>query len=476
MAVANVKNKHSIITKVAHGWDDIEAAITAFASARLPFMMQGMHGNAKTTVGKLLGYIYGDGTFRYYDCSKANLITMAGFPDSEKMKAGLQAFIANNRSLIGSDKHPVRVILLDEITRCPKEAQNLLLEVIENRSIFGIPTGHEVLIATANPETYKGAQKLDDALLDRFVACLPIPDYKEIEATDVEAMIKINMEQQIDDKFFASVGAELKTRVEAVRAKYEEFCKDSDIRDRIAAYVANLVSLSKAKWGQNDDAPYISGREASNQLWRAIIALAAYYIVVYNRDTRQAFVEAAQEAIKYCWVIKHSMQDKHTRVVNTIHKDMKFLLLASGKGDAGKVQIAYATAVTPQAKLNFWETHLDAVLKHCDAPMKEEMMLSTLESIDGYTPATANAKKGFDKEVLSMRARLYGIAKKHVDFNSVVDGLEGALICQLIAGMNTAGANLTQEPFKSVLSGPVVQSSNIVDLLVHLSGGSNVKI
>jgi len=148
--------------------------------------------------------------------------------------------------------------------------------------------------------------------------------------------------------------------------------------------------------------------------------------------------------------------------------------MASGKGVAGKVQITYATAVTPQAKLNFWETHLDDVLKHCDAPMKEEMMLGTVESIDSYAPATAAAKKGFDKEVLSMRARLYGIAKKHPDFGGVVDGLEGSLVCQLVAGMNNAGATLAVAPYNSTLAGATIKSSDVVDLLVHLAGGAKV--
>ena len=172
-----IKTK-GIISKVAFGWDDIEAAIISFVAAELPFVFQGVHGNAKTTVGKLIGYVYGDDTFRYFDCSKANLIAMAGFPDAEKMKNGEQAFVPNNRSLIGSDKFKVRVVLLDELTRAPKEAQNLLLEVVENKSVFGIPTGHKICIATMNPETYRSAIKLDQALIDRFVGYLPIPDYK----------------------------------------------------------------------------------------------------------------------------------------------------------------------------------------------------------------------------------------------------------------------------------------------------------
>ncbi len=470
-----VKNKHAIITKVAHGWDDIEGPIIAYVAARLPFMMQGLHGNAKTTVGKLIGYVFGDGTFRYYDCAKSNLISMAGFPDSEKMKQGEQAFVPNNRSLIGSDKYPVKVILLDEITRTPKDSSNQLLEVVENKSVFGIPTGHEVLMATANPESYKGAMKLDEALLDRFVACLPIPDFKEVEADDVEAMIRINMNQELDKTYLPTIGAELRDCVEKVRVKYLELMADTSVRDRISAYAANLVSIAKAKWG-TEDAPYISGREAANQLWRAIIALAAYYIVVYQRDARQAFVEAAEESIKYCWIVKHGMADKHQRVVMTIHKDMKFLLLATGKGEAGKIEIAYAKSQTPQAKINFWETHLDAVIKHCDASAKADMMSGTLESIDNYQPATKDAKQAFDKDVLSMKTRLYGISKKSPDFNSVSDSLEGALICQLVAGMNNGGFTLADEPFRSALRAPVIKADNLVDLLVHITTGSKAKI
>lgn len=470
------KNKHSIITKVAHGWENIEPAIIAFTAAELPFMMQGMHGNAKTTVGKLIGWVFGDGTFRYYDCSKANLITMAGFPDADKMKNGEQAFIPNNRSLIGSDKHPVRVILLDELTRTPKDSQNLLLEIIENKSVFGIPTGHRVLMSTANPETYHGAQKLDAALLDRFVACLPIPDLKEIEASDAETMIAINMEQATNDKYLETVGKELKDVVDKVRLKYEAYLKDKDVLERIKKYVGNLASLAKAKFGPSEDAPYISGREVGNQMWRAILSLAAYYVTVYNRDERQAFVEAAQEAIKYCWVTKHSMEQKYINIVNTIHKEMKFMLTATGKGEAGRIQLAYASAIAPQAKLTFWETHLDDVIKHCGPSEKEEMMTSTLESIEGYTPATAAAKKSFDKEVLSMRARLYGIAKRNKDFANVVDSLEGNLVCQLIEGMNNASASIAQEPYKSALSKQTIKSSDIVDLLVHLTGSAQVRI
>lgn len=472
-------NKHSVLTKVAHGWDDIEAPIVAFISARLPFMMQGLHGNAKTSVGKLIGYIYGDNTFRYYDCSKANLLSMAGFPDAEKMRRGEQAFVANSRSLLGNEKHPVKVILLDELTRTPKDAQNMMLELIENRSIFGIPTGHEILIATANPQSYKGATKLDEALLDRFVACLPIPDYKDIESQDVEAMIRLNVIQENDKDYISNVGKELKVQVDKVRAKYDAWLKDQAITDKVSAYVANLVSICKGKWGpENEDTPYISGRESANQMWRAIIALAAYYTEVLNRDERQAFVDAAEKTIQFCWISKHAMVDKHSRVVYAVHKDMKFLLTATGKGEAGKLQIAFAKAISASAKVTFWETYAENAIKYCDTSMVQEMMGSTLELLQSNKPVGKNAKATIDRDTQMMRAKLYAIGKKHKEFGNIVDGLEGAMVCSLIDTLVTAsklhhnGEKVlpkTFEPYYTIVSQPTIKATDIVDMIVAIS-------
>jgi hypothetical protein len=295
-----------------------------------------------------------------------------------------------------------------------------------------------------------------------------------LEADDAEAMIQINIRQETDKTYLPEVGKELKATVEKVRKQYNEFIKSKDVTDRISAYVANMVSICKNKWGANaEDTPYISGREASNQLWRAIIALASYYVVVYNREERQAFVEAAEKAIEYCWIIKHGMAEKHSRIISTAHKDMKFLLLATGKGEAGRVQISYAKSVSPQAKLNFWETNLESVLKHCDASMMQEMMNGTLESIDTYTPTTKTAKQAYDKEVLNMRAKLYAIGKKHKEFGSVVDSLEGNMVCQLIAAMDAAGVSVNQAPYCNVFDKPTVKATDIVDLLSLLSGNVN---
>ena len=463
-----IKTK-GIISKVAFGWDSIEAPIIAFVAAELPFVFQGVHGNAKTTVGKLIGHVYGDGTFRFFDCAKANLIGMAGFPDMEKMKSGEQAFVPNNRSLIGSDKFPVRVILLDELTRAPKEAQNLLLELVEGKTIFGIETGHRVLIATMNPESYRSAMKLDAALIDRFVAYLPVPDYKEATAEDIEAMMKINMAQQIDSEYFAKVGKELSDKVITVRKKYEELIHDELILDRVAGYVSQVYELTKARLGDSEDAPYISGREQAAQLWRAIISLAAYYMVVQKRSEREALVDAAQEALKYCIVSKHTLLDEHTRILQTAHQASKFILMATGTGEAGKLQIAYAKSLSPTAKITFLEQYYDDILKHCDATLQNEMLQSTLEAIDEYTPPNASQRKDSEKDKLRMRGQLFAIAKRRKEFDNVSDKLEGALICELIAGMNAKRIRNSAEPFLSTLTKPTIKASDISDLITHLS-------
>jgi MoxR-like ATPase len=468
MAVKLAKSR-GVISKVAVGWEDIEAPIIAFVAAEMPFVFQGVHGNAKTTVGNLVGLVYGDGTFRYFDCSKANLIGMAGFPDSEAMKAGKQAFIPNNKSLIGTEENPVRVILLDELTRAPKEAQNLLLEVVEHKTIFGIPTGHRICIATMNPESYKAAMKLDAALIDRFAAYIPVPDYNEFSAEQIEAAIKVNMAQELDSEYFDKVGREFRLITEQVREKYQEMVRDDNICERVAGYCGQLYEISKVRFNADEEAPYISGREQFAQLWRTIIALGAYYVVVKKRELRQALVDGAQEALKYCVVTKHTLNDKHTRVLQMAHKQSKTILMAGGDGPAAKLQIAYAKSLSPQAKLMFLEQYYDDILKHCDAALQNEMLQSTLEDINEYMPANARQRGSLESDKLQMRARLFALSKRRKEFAPTADILEGALLCQLVNGMNNAGYDTNREPYKGALTKSVIKASDIVDLIVALS-------
>jgi hypothetical protein len=128
--------------------------------------------------------------------------------------------------------------------------------------------------------------------------------------------------------------------------------------------------------------------------------------------------------------------------------------------------------MNPQAKLNFWDQYYDDVVRHCDVVMQGEMLQSTLDSIDNYMPRNAKKKKGAAEEVLSMRARLYGIAKRKTEFAATADQLEGALICQLVAGMNSGGYTTKDDPFKGTLSKATIKSSDIVDLIVHLTSGN----
>lgn len=476
MAIAT--KSHHVISKIAHGWQDIEHMVVAMIAAKRPFMMQGLHGNSKTTVGKLIGYVYHEkdkpSTFRYYDCSKSNLISMAGFLDPSRMKEGEQAFIPNNKSLLGSDKYPVRVILLDEITRAPKDAGNQLLEVIEEKTIYGHPTGHEVLFATSNPHSYKGATKLDEALLDRFAVCIPIPSFKDdIAAGDIEKMIRINVGFAKDPKTMEKVGAELKKMVDKVSKKYNELIGSEDVVDRVSAYSAQVVEYLKNKWQNDEDAPYISTRSAAAQIWQVIVAVAAYQMVALGRDEKQAFAEASNEALKYGIITKLGMEDSYIKDVQTAHAEAKFLILNTAKGPAGKLGIAFAKANNPAAKIQFWKQSLAEVQKHCDAGMKAEMMSSTVEAIEDYAPRTKTQKDNYDNDKLGWQAELYGIAKSEKDFANVVDSLEGSLVCQLIVGLNNSDARLTDEPYsKTSLVKNKIDASDVTDAIVHILSSS----
>lgn len=66
-----------------------------------------------------------------------------------------------------------RILFLDEVNRMSERLQNLLLELLEERSMtvggydtrFGVDT---VVVATMNPAEYVGVERLSEALADRF--------------------------------------------------------------------------------------------------------------------------------------------------------------------------------------------------------------------------------------------------------------------------------------------------------------------
>jgi len=174
------------------GWQEIEPVFMVNIALKRPFILLGRHGTCKTTCAKEIAKIYGKKSFRFYDATKDDLISIAGIPIPQKLAKGKLEFSEHDRSIWHA-----KVIVIDELTRANRENQNLWLEILEEKTCFGKKLCYEALIATMNPESYAATFKLDEALLDRFYAVVPVPDLQKGTTNEIfKKVIKMNLREQ----------------------------------------------------------------------------------------------------------------------------------------------------------------------------------------------------------------------------------------------------------------------------------------
>ena len=167
--------------------DDTIKVLATCVRAGRSVLIRGNHGTGKTTFCSIVAeYLRLEpDEFVYYDASKDDLVSVAGIPDAasfqrsdgsdEPSRSGLR-FLCHERTIWNK-----KVVLIDEITRAPQESQNLWLEIVGNRSLFGRQLPCQFLVATCNPATYTAAFGLDEALLDRFTIVCDFPDLRSAD-------------------------------------------------------------------------------------------------------------------------------------------------------------------------------------------------------------------------------------------------------------------------------------------------------
>ena len=255
------------------------------------FMLLGKHGCGKTRAAKALSKGYEDDKFVFYDATKDDLVSVAGIPDAEAIRKGELKFTAHQRSIW--DK---TTIVVDEISRGNKESQNMWLEILEERSLFGIPLVYKSLVATANPDSYSAVFKMDDALIDRFYAVFPVPDLQDgINAHQVLDLIALsqNGPSQSDSTLLSSIF----TRIREAHARFYPIWQP-----RLFAYLASFIPalLSQIK---ASSPIFISPRTYSRILPESILAAASAYAVAGNPES---LLCAAEDCLKFCLASKLS--------------------------------------------------------------------------------------------------------------------------------------------------------------------------
>jgi hypothetical protein len=390
-----------LIDTVNHGYRDLEPTIIGLLATQKSFMLIGRHGTGKTRLAKALSKGFGEDGFVFYDATKDDLVTIAGIPDPESLKRGRLRFVPHERTIW--DKS---TIVVDEITRANKESQNLWLEILEQRTCFGLPLPYRSLIATANPESYAAAFQLDEALLDRFHAVLPVPEHqKDVSPDESRQLVMLANPSGQDTKAPPSSDGDvpMSRNVEAttlartyaaIQAARDELVASGAV-ERVAQYLAKVVpALFGVIREQNT---YVSVRTYARNLPETIIAVAAYYKAAGSTD---ALRQGAVDALRYAVATKLQIKPQ---VLEPIHQAAESLLSSKGiaPGEALRLEIAAPTS---------FEKRLEQLAARWDE-IKANLSADEIEKVVGDLLRGAS-QKGEQEKLVELRHALERLGYK----------------------------------------------------------------
>ncbi|MBT3273515.1 MAG: AAA domain-containing protein, partial [Spirochaetales bacterium] len=346
-----------IIRHINYGYDDLEPVILGLMAMNKNFMLIGRHGTGKTRLARILSRGFGESGFVFYDATKDDLITIAGIPDSDAIQRGRLEFLRHQRTIW--DK---TTVVVDEITRANKENQNLWLEILETRTCFGIPLSYRTIVATANPESYAAAFQLDEALLDRFSAVIPVPELQAgIKSSDVDAIVRLSsssenvLEAEELSRIFASIQASHHRLVVGGAV--------AKVRQYVASVVPALLETLKEQNG-----PYISPRTYAKNLPESILAIGAYYAAAGSREPLQ---QAGLDGLTYCIGTKLQIRPV---LLSAVHESAKGLLSSGEISDMDKLRLEIAALGDFQERLSFLREQGEQIQESLKSDEKEKFL------------------------------------------------------------------------------------------------------
>lgn len=318
------------------GWENIEDVFLANLAMKNPFILVGRHGICKTKVSKEIAKIYQNDTdshFRFYDATKDDLISIAGIPIPEELKKGKLAFSHHDRTI-----WEARCIVVDEISRANKDNSNLWLEILEEHTCFGIKLPYETFIATMNPETYASTFQLDEALIDRFYAVIPVPDFQEARADEIAEIIKLNFGNREN----GTRVSEIRAKLDITRENYAKLRSDEEFFEAVVAFVSRFmeVLLSQGKEGRTIKKSggdfFVSPRKAI-QTTEEILGICATQMALQNKALSKSIIEdSAYKALIYTICIPMQFEEGG---IKKLFEQMKAILFQFNMSEADKIRL-----------------------------------------------------------------------------------------------------------------------------------------
>lgn len=366
-----------IIDRINYGYSEIEPIILGLMATNKNFLLMGRHGTGKTRLARTLSQGYGRKKFVFYDATKDDLISIAGIPNPEKIKSGVLSFTPHQRSIWDKD-----TIVVDEITRAGKENQNLWLEILEEHTCFGMPLPYRTVIATANPESYAAAFKLDDALLDRFYAVIPVPELQGgMNTKDISAMYSLSLQRSeiLEPQEIARTFSE-------IQKAHKSFHSEATMK-KVIAYCSQVVQgiLLSQNQTKNEEGKYVSPRTYAKILPETLIAIAAYYDVAGSTEPLAA---GAQDALTYA--IGHKLNIS-LAVLDELHTSFAGHLKGEKVSEGMKLKLEISSLETFQERLSYLQEHGERV--------KSELPRDELEKFLGELLRGASEKGEKEKLV-----------------------------------------------------------------------------
>lgn len=353
------------------GWEGIEDVFIANLAMKKPFILVGRHGICKTKVSKEIAKIYQnevDSHFRFYDATKDDLISIAGIPIPEQLKKGKLAFSHHDRSI-----WEARIIVVDEISRATRENSNLWLEILEEHTCFGIKLPYETFIATMNPETYASTFQLDEALIDRFYAVIPVPDFQEAGASEFAEVIRLNFDNRKDG---AGV-SEIRTKLKVTRENYAKLRSDEQFFEAVVEFASRFVEvLLSQRSGSNNVTVkrsegdlFISPRKAI-QTTEEILAICATQMALQNEELNKSLVEdSAYKALIYSICIPLQLEESG---IKQLFDQMKSILFQFNLSEADKIRLELGGS--EQKIYEFFMENYENIQKHLKIDEVEKLV------------------------------------------------------------------------------------------------------
>jgi MoxR-like ATPase len=349
-----------MLEQLVIGWQEIEPLFLVNLALNKPFILLGRHGTCKTTCAKAIARIYGKKSFRFFDATKDDLISIAGIPIPQKLAKGKLEFSQHDRSI-----WQAKVIVIDELTRANKENQNLWLEILEEKTCFGKKLCYEALIATMNPESYAATFKLDEALLDRFYAILPVPDLQKGTSSDTyKKVIRMNL------KAHDLATDEAKQLIHRIRMAYRALHSNRIVQNTATDYVAQFMEILLTKTDT-----YISPRKTVH-LVEEILGLSAFF---KTQGKDNSFIKAAQIALTHVLGIPFKIKSE---LLIQIHSNLKRILTDQAIDEADKIRIALAKRTNHDQLIHYLKKNIRYVKKHLPFDETDKLLSQVVEQAE----------------------------------------------------------------------------------------------